>query len=205
MNPKVSILFKTIFRPTGAFYYGVHDTEDLAFGSHEFKDPFIGNGTKLIALAKASGNRRSLFDVRAIRIGTRKDAEDQLKKVLDAIDYRDPLALNSKEGWPKGRIPTQEHLDNKAAALSVALKGNENAMGRKEPHIDIDIPAGTKLKWFNNGTDQKMIVCDGQDNPIKPEYKDWKLGKMHKNAYVNKRLDEVKAAETTEPEESDED
>src|SRR6266850_1396720 len=191
MTPKVSILFKTTFKPTGAFYYGVHDTPDLSFGTHEFKDPFIGNGTKLIALAKASGNRRSLFDVRAIRIGTRKETEEQLKKVLDAIDHRDPLVLNSKEGWPKGRIPTPTHLENKAAALSEALKGNENATGRRDGNIDIDTPAGTKLKWFHapDNSEQKMIVCDLQDNPIKVTYKDWKLGKMHKNNYVQKRLE----------------
>lgn len=203
MTPKVSILFKTTFRPNGAFYYGVHDTEDLAFGSHEFKDGFIGNGTKLIALAKQTGNRRSLWDVRAIRIGTRKECEEQLKKLLDGLDYSNVLTLNSKEGWPVGRVPTPEHKQNQAAALSVALKGNENALGVREPNIDIDTPAGTKLKWFNNGKEQKMIVCM-DDIPIKPEYKEWQLGKMHKNAYVNKRLDEVKAETTAaEPEDDD--
>jgi hypothetical protein len=203
MVPKISILYKTTFRPTGAFYLGVHDTEDLAFGTHEFKDPFIGSGTKLIALAKSAGNRRSLFNVQALAVSTRKECEDKLKKLLNDLDYTNPLTLNSREGYPAGRPQAPEHRLNLSAALSEGMKGNENATGRREPNIDIDTPTGTKLKWFNNGTDQKMILADLQDNPIKPEYKDWKLGKMHKNPHVQKRLEEIKAAEPEQPEDGE--
>lgn len=206
--PKISVLFKTTFNPNGATYYGVHDTTDLAFGSGEFKDPFLGNGTKLIALIKQAGpNPRRLFNVQAIRVSTRKECEDQLKKVLEQLDYTNPLNLNSKEGWPKGRIPTPTHLENKAMALSEALKGNTNAVGRRDGNIDIDTPAGTKLKWFHapDNSQEMMIVVDLEDNPIKPQYKDWKIGKMHKNKYVQKRLEAAKeeATDDTDDEESD--
>lgn len=204
MTPKISILFKSTFKPTGASYLGVHDTEDLAFGSHEFKDPFIGNGAKLIALVKASGGKRSLWDVRAIRIGTRKECDEQLKRLLNDLDYSNVLTLNAKEGWPVGRKPSESHTQ----AMSEALKGNENAIGRRDPNIDIEMSAGTKLKWFHapDNSQEKMIVCDMQDHPIKPDYKDWVLGKMHKNAHVQKRLSEIKAdAATADPDDEQDD
>jgi len=196
--PKISVVFKTTFLPTGATYYGVHDTTDISFGNPGFSDPYIGNGAKLIALAKQTGNRRSLFNVQALLVGTRAQCEDRLKSLLDNLDYTNPLTLNAVGGWQKGRPQTQAHKDGISQANSVALVGNQNAVGNKGPHIDIDTPSGTKLKWFNNGTQQKMIVCDLNDNPIKPEYKDWKLGKVHRNPHVQKRLEEIKAEHVEE-------
>lgn len=200
--PKISVLFRTTFIPSGASYYGVHDTTDYSFGTSQFSDPYIGNGSKLIELSRVNNHNRRLFNVTCLRIGTRKEVDEQLKRLLDNLDYTQPNILNAREGYPKGRPQSKEHAENLSAARSVAFVGNENALGRREPNIDIDTPAGTKLKWFNNSKDQKMILCDSNDNPIKPEYKEWKLGKLHKNPYVQKRLEENKeAANETESDE----
>jgi hypothetical protein len=193
MEIKISVLFRTTFAGNGAVYYGVHDTTDLSFGTDQYKDPFIGNGAKLVALAKQTGNRRNLFRVDCIQVGTRKEVDAKLKTILDGLDYESPKTLNSIEGWPVGRKPTPEHRANVGKAMETAAIGNLNALGQKGPTIDIDAPANTKLKWFNDGKDQqKMILCDAEDNPIKADYKGWKLGKLHKNPYVHQRIQEAR-------------
>jgi len=194
-SPKITFLFRTIFRPTQAVYYGVHESTDFCFGTEQATDPFIGDGAKLVALARANDNERRLFNVQVIRAGTKKDCDDHLKRILADLDYSNPLTLNSKEGWQKGRAQTPEHRQNAAAARSEPLKGNQNAVGQRGPHIDIDLPGSQKLKWFHSpdNTDHKMILVDGNNKPVKEIYADWLPGRMHKNPYVQQKLSEVRA------------
>jgi hypothetical protein len=203
--PKITVLFRSTFIPTGATYIGIHDTTDLSFGNEGFTDPYIGNGVKLIELAKQSGNRRSLWNVQAIRVGTRKECEEQLRRMLDNLDYTNPKVLNAVGSWPKGVPQSAEHKEKRSQAMSVASIGNTNSVGRRDGGIDIEMPAGQKLKWFHSpdNTEQKMIVCDENDKPIKEQYNGWILGKMHRNPHVQRRLDEIKQEKKTEEESED--
>lgn len=206
--PKLSFLFKTTYRPTGAVYYGVFETSDFSFGTDQYTDPYIGNGRKLIELAKANGNNRRLFHVQVLKVSTRADVEAALKKMLENIDYSNPLVLNSREGYPRGRPQSKEHTANAVAARDTAVIGNKNARGNVGASIDIDMAAGQKLKWCHaaDNSEEKMILVNEDNTPVKDLYKGWVVGRMSRNAYVQKRVTEIEAAQKVEEaKESDED
>jgi hypothetical protein len=172
--PRLNFVFRTVFIPTGAYFYGLHRSTDLSFGTDQSSDAYIGNGKKLIAITKANGNNRRLFRVSTLLVGTEEQCAAKLTAILSTLDYKNPLVLNSKEGFPEGGT----HTAAARAAIATANLGNDHAIGSAGPLFqELQQSPGGKLKWFNNGERQQMIVVI--DNvPVKEEFKDWKLGKL---------------------------
>jgi hypothetical protein len=55
------------------------------------------------------------------------------------------------------------------------MVGNINALGQPGiPHEILPI----KTKWFNNGTDEKLLAIDEQGRPLNEDCKSWYRGKL---------------------------
>jgi hypothetical protein len=168
---KLFFCYKTTFLPTKQMFFGIHATDDMNFGSGEYRDPFVGSGQRIKALIDA-GAKRHHFHVQALSIGDQESAQRMYDRIV--FDYDHPLCLNTKPGAPAGVPKTEEHKAAISESLETAMEGNTNALGATKT------PNGGKLKWFNNGEVQLQLETVKDNVPVDSTYKDWKLGQLPK-------------------------
>jgi hypothetical protein len=170
-------VFRTTFLPTKQMYFGIHKSTDMAFGTSQSRDPFVGAGTKIKDLI-ARGARRHHFDVHTLFIGTQADAQRYYDRIV--FDYDHPLCLNTKEGAPAGVPKTEEHKAAISEALTTAMEDNTNAVGTIHPPRAVH---GGKIKWFNDGAGNQLMLetVDG-DKPVDAVYSSWVKGKLPLNS-----------------------
>jgi hypothetical protein len=168
---KLFFCYKTVFLPTKQMFFGIHCTDDMNFGTAEYKDPFVGSGIKIKELVQR-GAKRHHFTVQALALGDQDTAQRMYDRIV--FDYDHPLCLNTKPGAPAGVPKTEEHKANIGEALQTAMVDNTNALGVSKT------PNGGKLKWYNNGEVQLQLETVKDNVPVDSTYVDWKLGQLPK-------------------------
>lgn len=104
-------LYKTI-RSDGAFYFGVHSTENL-------DDGYLGSGTRLLASIRKHG--KSAHAKHIIKMHDTRELADLHEQQLVIRDLlKDPLCLNLTTG---GKHGSHEHLLSTKQKMSAATKG----------------------------------------------------------------------------------
>jgi hypothetical protein len=195
MNVKISFLYRTTYLPTRATFLGIHTTADLNFGTSLSIDPYIGSGYKikdLIAHIKTvrpkitNTSIRTLFSVETLLVGTLSDCAKKYKQLSAGFDYDNPLCLNVRPAGPTDP-KSDEHKAAIGASLSVAMIGNENAVGSPNGII-----TPVKGKWYNDGTNELLLEIADDGAPVNSDYRLWTKGKLKDKTYANKRIGEIK-------------
>jgi hypothetical protein len=163
---KLYFIFKSTIRATGQYYYGIHGSYDSGYGSEQTRDPYVGNGTKLVQIIKQDNLNRSSFVVNSLYMGTQ--AECALRYAQLKINYNDPKCLNLKEGAPLGTVK-----DNDARfQISESMKGNTNGARALND-------ADTQVKWINNGNESIRIRVPRSDSKAIPAiYRGYVWGRL---------------------------
>lgn len=163
--------YKTTFRPTGQMFFGIHCTDDMNFGTSDYRDPFVGSGARIKDLIQR-GAKRGHFSVETLRVGTYQDCKAFYDRIV--FDYNHPLCLNDKPGAPAGVPKTEEHRAAIGEALETAMVGNDNALGTVKTFH------GGKLKWFHQATTELQLETVDGRTPVDSLYKGWELGRLPK-------------------------
>jgi len=174
------ILYKSTCRANGKVYYGIHETQDLFFGTPMGSDAYCGSLPEIVADVRKYG--RAAFVVEAIQSydnleKANRGAQPYIKAVQGFNTYHTNARALAQMGNSNslGSVRTEEEKQ----------KLSEINMGPKNPfygktHTDAVktriAAARTASKWINDGFQARQIP---KSDPI-PE--SWKLGKSIKKA-----------------------
>ena len=185
LNIKLYFVYRTTHLPSGKMFFGIHASDDLNFGSAEYKDQFIGSGWKIKDLIDGGAKRHHFRVEMLYNSGSLTEAMTFFKRIR--MDYDHPLCLNVKEGAPAGVPKSEEHRAAIAAAVAPSMVGNGNAVGQPgqaaaviKEQLESQGVTPPKLKWYNDGTQSKLIPVNDDNTPINANYTSWTMGQLRK-------------------------
>lgn len=163
----IHTLYKSINNRNGKFYVGVHSTNDVGFGTEDWKDPYVGSGKSILRALKKYG--RGCFDVEVIAYFDNEDYAYDAERDLITEDWiqRNKNVYNMVVGGGKPPKTTKE------SARKSHLWRLQNGIYQRPPSKNF-LATSFGNKWgslLTNETREKrrqnMILRNKVNNPMK--------------------------------------
>ena len=153
---KLHFLYKSTNRVNGKVFYGIHASEDLAFGSKDSTDPYCGSNDEIMETLQKYG--RNAFFVEAIHaFATLEEAQRILPRYAIHNTYKEMRGAPPGNTNALGYVTTPEI----SAKLSEIRKGEKNGFYDKEHSSEtkeIMSEFRSQMKWITNGEEEKQIL-----------------------------------------------
>lgn len=186
---KIYTLYKTINSINGKYYIGVHVTEDLAFGTNEYIDPYIGSGKILNKALKKYGRNNFIVEIIAY-FDTKKYAYNAEMDLV--TNYW--IKTNKKKIYniiPGGCIPPKSTAESISKSVETRKKnGFKRTEESKKLMSNIMTGKYTGEIYVNNGTKIKRV----KENKIPKGFTKGTLP-----CYTEKRLQSMREKGITPP------
>lgn len=198
------VLFKTT-APDGSAFFGIHRTENPAWGSDGSPLNYIGNGPKLAQKVRQFGIEHMAVDVMEMS-GDYAHIASRLDRILTPATLADPRCLNMPRQETNQKI--SEALTGKPksephkANIALAMVGNQNSLGNVVTEDTKEAIAETVsasrsnagLKWYHKKDTGEEIQLEADEDPI-TGFELGRLPKEFKKNYVKRKPVELSDAD----------
>jgi len=166
------VLFKTT-APDGSSFFGIHRTENPAYGQDGQPLSYIGNGPKLQAKARQFGIERLVTDILYVS-GDYADVSRRLDNILTPATLADPRCLNMPRAETNAKI--SEALTGKSkseehkAAIGESMLNNQNRLGavtsEETKQAISEAHASNKPKWYHKKDTGEEIQLEADEEAL---------------------------------------